>query len=400
MPIVRTYGDPGIFGQGAYDAGRLSGQAARQAQQRAIDAQFVENRLAARERIAAIETANNYANARDHGGRDRDSSSNRPESVFNDLMQSRKAERDQKAMQTLEMSRDLQQRNDLLQSLEGAYDGREKDFTYQYARNLIEKGEDLPDRIQSALGITSQSEKAAKLKAEAAAKDGQVDDFEPKTDRERLARRSLEQGRAGDLIGRLDQRGKDDRGRAGVGPLTDDALAARTQLEGFASATSDMTALVETRATLEKGGASEETKAIIDERIEQLKTEQMELKAPAAFEQVVSSFQGKLTKAQTDAGRTLNVAEKRKLLASTLTTTAESFGLTVEQLGQYIRSNDENRRMAEQLITQAQEVIKQMLPQNGALTGSEQQFGPNDQGESTQRKPTQRRPDFGQRGAN
>ena len=399
MPIVRTYGDPGIFGQGAYDAGRLQGQAARQAQQREIDARFTENRLTARERIAAIETANNYASARNTGGGGQDSSG-RPENIFNDFAQERQAERDQNAIRTLEASKELQQRNDLLQSLDGAYDGREKDFTYQYAKNLIQKGEDLPERIQSALGITSQSEKTAKLKAEKAAKDGQIDDFEPKTDRERLARRSLEQGRAGDLIGRLDQRGKDDRGRAGVGPLTDDALAARTQLEGFASATSDMQALIDTRKSLQEGGASEETKAIIDERIEQLNTEQMELKAPAAFEQAVGTFQTRLTKAQADAGRTLNVTEKRKLLASTLTTTAEGFGLTVEQLGQYIRSNDENRRQAEQLISQAQEVIKQMLPPKDALTGSEQQFGPNDQARDTNKKPTQRRPDFGQRGAN
>lgn len=374
MPIIRTYGDQSVFGQGAYQAGQQLGRAQRLAQQREIDARFTENRLAARERITQMETAANLADRRGGGGGGQPASSRGPETIINEFAQQRSRANEQAAMAELENRQQAEERMGMLKALEDSYSGREKDFAFHYAANLIKKGEKLPDRIQAALGIERPSSDEAEARQES--EQGQIEDYEPKTQTERTIRRTLQQGRGGDVAALFDER--EDAGFGQTGALTKDALLARTQLEGFAAATSDKALLQETRDKLEAAGTSPEAMAIVDERLEQIAKEDMELKAPAAFEQVVSSFQGQLTKMQEREGRALKVAEKRNLLAKNIKQTAESFGLTVEQLGQYIRENDENRRMAQQLIEQAQEAIKQSMPPADAPSGAEQQYGPNE----------------------
>lgn len=379
MPIVRTYGDVGVFGQGARDAGFALGRSHRLSQQREIDARFIENRLGARERITAMRTQANLMGSQRGGGgssQRRAPADDGAKSVL-DEFRIRKAEREEsQAMAKAEQQAALDDRSQLMQGIEDAYEGRQKDMAYYYAKDQVSQGNKLPDRILAALGIENAGEKEAKAKADAEAQMGQVETFEPRTDRERLMRRTLQQGRVSDLSGFLDQTERPSGGMEGA--LTADAMAARTQLEGFANVTTDKKLLAEYRDELKGKGTSQEVLQTLDDRIEELEREEMEVKAPAAFEQAITSFQTQLQAAQDKEGRSLDVSERRKLLSKTLTTTAKSFGLSIDQIGQYVRQNDENRRMAEELIQRAQDAIIEARPPEGTPTGSETQFGLND----------------------
>lgn len=394
MPIIRTYGDVGVFGMGAHQAGLALGRADRLAQQREIDARFVENRLAAREQQALAKTQGDYALAlqRQAGAPRGAAESSRAETLLNDLARDRADAREQAALQALEEQKLADQQRGLLSALDDSYANREKDFTYHYAKDQILKGEKLPSRIQAALGIETPSEVEARARRKA--EEGQIDDFKPQSQTERVIRRTLAQGRGADIAAMLDDR--QDAGFGQVGDLTTDALAARTQLEGFALATNDKAALMDIREDLEEAGVSSEARKILDDRIAELEEEDAQIKAPAAFEQAVKSFQSRLDAIQTKEERSLNISEKRALLGSTLKQTADSYGITIQQLGDFIRANDENRRMAEQLVSQAQEAIRKLTPPAEAPTGTEQQFGPDDP-----KRPEQspRRGDFGMRGS-
>lgn len=370
MPIIRTYGDVGIFGQGAYDAGRGLARIRRDELQRDRDARFIENRLAARERITEIQTRANYAGQMQSQARPAQKRDSGPSSVISDFIKR------QSGQQVEQNDQELADKQMIQDGLENAYSGREKDFTYYYAMDLLKKGKPLPDRILSSLGIESASESLARAKNEKELQSGQIDAAVPRTDRDRLIRRTLEQGRPGDIASMLDQVGKVDILSGGRATLTQEALAARTQLEGFASVTNDKQLLIDYRDELKEKGASDEALQALEDRIIELDEEEVELKAPAAFEQVISGFESRIKAEQKKQGRLLDYDERYKMLVSTIKSTAESFGMSVESLGEYIRANDENRRMAEMLVKNAQEVIAEMQQPSGQLTGTEQQYGP------------------------
>lgn len=399
MPIIRTYGDPGILGGLAYDAGKQSGIADRLAQQRAIDAQFVNERLRAREEITRMESAANLAGQMG-GGRGGGGSSTPartgPEETINQFARQRQEAQDQQLQQ-----RALQAENDarlrtMTAALDQAYEGREKDFAYEYAKERLRNGQTIPDRMLSALGIQDASDAEAKARKKAEDEKGIIDTAEPRTDQERLIRRSFVQGRPGDVASMLDQRDRRQTNfQTGEAPLTRDALAARTQLQGFAESTSDRTVLEQMRATLAEKKVSPEALAPLDARIEALKREDIELKAPVAFEQAIGAFQSQLTAMQKKEGRALNVSERRGLLAKNLEQTAKSFGLTIGQIGEFVRANDERRREAEMLVEQAQAAIMQAQTQQ-----MQQAPGAGRTGDpaGNPQQPRPRRPDFGQPG--
>ena len=377
MPIVRTYGDVGVFGQGAYDAGVMLGRNRREARQRELDARFLENRLAARERITEIQTRANYASQ----AQQQPQRQSGPSTVINDFARRMMDEQDAQSRQIAAQSAKLAERNVLASSLEDAYSDREKDFTYFYAQDLLRKGKPIPDRIMAAIGIQEAGEDEATARREAEIQAGQIDSAEPKTDLDRLVRRSLEQGRPGDIAGLLDKVDKlstSDLLSGAVAGLSREALAARTQLEGFAGVTTDKEMLIKYRDELKSDGVSPEALQALDDRIIELEQDEMEIKAPAAFEQVVNTFQSKLDSMQKVQGKQLDVTERRKLMSKTLRQTAESYGISVELLGDYIRANDENRRMAEMLVQRAQDAIRDMQDGAGNMTGTEEHFGPND----------------------
>lgn len=359
MPILITHGDPGVFGQGAADAGFALGRSQRLAQQRQIDAGFIADRLAAREeitRIRAIEDAQRASSqSRGRGG-------GVSRSDVQDIIEGfARDKKDEKTIESVaEQKRKVRQgeAEGLLSALEQKFEGKEKDITYQYARDQILSGKSVPDKILQELGIVPPTKKKGD---ETDSESG----FEPKTNEERLFRRSLEQGNPSDIAQFLDQ--KDSSNKFGpakdTDPLSMDALAARTQLDAFVSTTSDRDILREYRRDLKESGVSDDALQVIDQRDAELAETEMKVKAPAAFEQAVTAFGPQLQAAQDKAGRPLRMDEKRKLLGGILSTTAKSYGLTVDQIGQYVRENDETRRMSEMLIQKAQDSLIDMVNQ-------------------------------------
>lgn len=397
MPIVRTYGDPAVFGMAGYKTGQAQGRAQRDAQQRQLDADFINQAMAGRQRIAEIQTLNNYASERGVPTYSQTPDDGGTATAFNEFAAARKKEREAKAQEADE-------REGILDGLNSAYSGRDKDFTYYYARDRIMKGETIPDRVLSALGIRSVSEEKALAKARAEEEEGQASDFEPKSAGERAVRSSIQQGRIGDVAAVLDQRGKPE-GYGQEAALTTAAMAARTQLAAAAGDISDIDTLKEMRQELQAKGASEESRQIITERIAEIEEEEVKVKAPAAFEQVVSSFKTQLTAAQKQKGAPLDISERRKLLAGTIKTTSQAYGISIERFAAYIRQSEEQRRMAELMVLKAQQETQGGQPQ-GQTQGQEQPQDPRQQqpqpgplpGGGTV-TPAPRRPAFGQRGA-
>jgi hypothetical protein len=402
MPILRTYGDASFLGSATFMAGQQTGRANRLAQQRAIDAQFVNERLRARENIVAMETAANLS--RDRGGGGYQSPRNQAEGTINDFAAQRSAVREKRAFDDMQVQEEQRKQQGVLSALDAAYQGREKDFTYHYARRRLEEGQTIPDRMLSGLGVASASPAEADARDQADM-DGQVDTVQPKTAHERGVRHALTQGRPSDIAPFLDQR--DTRSinlQGGARPLTQDALEARAQLHGFADSQTDAAVLEEVIKSLGASKVSEEALAPLRNRINQLQKEDIELKAPVAFEQAVGLFQTQLQAAQTKEGRTLGTSERRGLLARTLEQTAKSYGLTIEQMSQFVRANDERRREAEMLVQRAENAIVQAraaVPLGGPANapGQPQPQG-QPQGQPQQGQPAtdpqrQRRPTFG-----
>lgn len=379
MPILRTYGDSAVFGQGAYDAGHALGTSARLAQQRQIDANFIADRLAAREEITRIRTLENYKNARQSGsggsgggGRSRGSDI---QSVVDDFARDHD---DEKTIDAVANAKRLARENEaagVLGALDDLYKDKDKDFKYFYMKDQIVNSKSVPDRMLQELGIgakdKSEGDPEEEIQSEA------VDAYKPKTDRERQYRNALNQGRPSDIAAILDEKESTNKfGADESQPFTLDALAARSQLEGFISTTSDRELLREYRDELKAAGASDDALRAFDERDAELQEIETQVKAPQAFEQIVSSFGPQLQAMQDKEGRPANMSERRKLLGGIIKTTAKSYGLTVDQIGQYIRDNDENRRMAEMLVQKAQNAIAEMAPPPGTPTGTEDQYGP------------------------
>lgn len=400
MPILRTYGDASFLGSATFMAGQQTGRANRLAQQRAIDAQFVNERLRARENIVAMETAANLNRDRGgHHGGGYHSPRNQAEGTINDFAAQRSAVREKRAFDDMQVQEEQRKQQGVLSALDAAYQGREKDFTYHYARRRLEEGQTIPDRMLAGLGVASASPAEANARDQADM-DGQVDTVQPKSAHERGVRNALTQGRPSDIAPFLDQR--DTRTinlQGGARPLTQDALEARAQLHGFADSQTDAAVLEEVIKSLGASKVSEEALAPLRNRINQLQKEDVELKAPVAFEQAVGLFQTQLQAAQTKEGRTLGTSERRGLLARTLEQTAKSYGLTIEQMSQFVRANDERRREAEMLVQRAESAIVQSraaVPLGGPANapGQPQPQG-QPQGQPATDPQRQRRPTFG-----
>ncbi len=362
MPILRTYGDVGVFGQGAHDAGYALGRSQRLQQQRQIDANFIADRLAAREELTRIRALEELERSRSNQGAGGGGSRGPSRSDIQDIIEG--YQRDEKDKNTIEAvaeqkraSREAKSAG-LMAALDEAYKDKDKDLTYEYAKEQFASGKSVPQAVLEQIGIVAPG-KSDRDQSET----GSVDGYAPKTNQERLFRRSLDQGNVSDIAPYLDQRESSSKYGAASDsdPLTFDALAARTQLEAFVSTVSDRALLKEYKDDLKKSGVSDDAIRLIDERDADLAETEMKVKAPAAFEQIVSAFGPKLQAMQEKEGRSLDMGEKRKLLGSIIGTTAKSYGLTVDQIGQYIRENDETRRMSEQLIQKAQDAIMENM---------------------------------------
>jgi len=390
MPIVRTYGDAGVFGQGSHDAGFALGRSQRLQQQRQIDANFIADRLAAREELTRIRALEDLERSRSRQSGGGGGSRGPSRSDIQDIIEG--YERDQKDKQTIEsvaerkrVARETESAG-LLASLDAAYKDKDKDLTYEYAREQFMNGKTIPETLLKEIGIVSPTRtKADETDIESG--------FQPKSSQERLFRRSIEQGNLGDIAAYLDQQESTNKygGPNDDDPLSMDALAARTQLDAVVSTISDRAQLREYRDELKKAGVSDEAVRMIDERDAELADTEMKVKAPAAFESIVSAFGPKLQAMQDKEGRALNMGEKRKLLSGIISTTATSYGLTVDQIGQYIRENDETRRMSEMLIQKAQDAIMENM-QSQIPTGAQQEFGGEPLPSQSQIR-RQRRPD-------
>lgn len=398
MPILRTYGDASILGAATYQAGQQAGRAARMAQQRAADQDFIRQQQASRNRIVEMETAANLARDRDrdrgHRGGHYGPAKTGPEEVVNEFARQRSALKEQQSLAAQAANDEQAQRQGIMSALEQAYQGREKDFAYHYAKERLAKGQTIPERMLAGLGIESASTAEVSARDQADLEAGQIDTAEPRTERERLIRRSLTQGRPEDIAAFLDQREKMPNLTTGERALTTEALSARTQLQGFAESISDKATLQEVRKTLEDKKVSPEALSVLDDRIAALEKEDIELKAPVAFEQAVGLFETKLQALQKQENRALNVSERRTLLAGTLKETAKSYGLTIEQLGEFVRANDERRREAEMLVQKAQDAIVQARIQQAGPTAPAGAAGQAQPAQPTEPRRF-RRPDFG-----
>jgi len=359
-------------------------------QQRQIDANFIADRLAAREELTRIRALEDLERSRSRQSGGGGGSRGPSRSDIQDIIEG--YERDQKDKQTIEsvaerkrVARETESAG-LLASLDAAYKDKDKDLTYEYAREQFMNGKTIPETLLKEIGIVSPTRtKADETDIESG--------FQPKSSQERLFRRSIEQGNLGDIAAYLDQQESTNKygGPNDDDPLSMDALAARTQLDAVVSTISDRAQLREYRDELKKAGVSDEAVRMIDERDAELADTEMKVKAPAAFESIVSAFGPKLQAMQDKEGRALNMGEKRKLLSGIISTTATSYGLTVDQIGQYIRENDETRRMSEMLIQKAQDAIMENM-QSQIPTGAQQEFGGEPLPSQSQIR-RQRRPD-------
>lgn len=372
MPIIRTYDPAGAFLGLAQQAGFAAGRADRLQQQRRIDAEYIAQQTEHRNRMAQIEAANRHMGDRGGGGGRQPTGDPVRDFISEEAerAQRRKLEREEaRHRASLELETNAKRRGEILGALDQAYANRPRDLAYYAARDALLRNEDLDDRLLYSLGIRSGSEDVA-LAREQRLREGQADeDSTPRTAQERVVRQTLRQGRFEDVAALLNQREARNRDTkyGEETPFTSAALAARAQLAEFIEETGDRTKLQALRETLGEK-ADETTRNMIEARIRQLEQEEIEVKAPAAYEQALETFQARMVQLQRQRGQPVPVADQQRELAKIIEATARSYGLEIPAFREWYRANQAAQRAAK-LAAQAAAV-------GGGAPGSEQPSPP------------------------
>ena len=351
MPIIRTYDNAGAFLGLAQQAGQAAGRRDRLDQQRRIDAQFIAQQTEHRNRMAQLDAASRLAPGGPGGGGGGGADPVRD--FLSDAGQralQRRMEREEGQHRAdLELDSVKRRRGELLGAIDQAYRGKEKDLAYYSARDTVLQGGELDSRLMYSLGIKSGPEDVA-LQREARLQAGQSESDNPgapKTAKERVVRQTLNQGRYGDLAELLVERETPTRAtRYGEQtPYTADALAARAQLADFVAEQADRTVLASLRDTL-AGKADPATRDLIDARIRTLEQEEVETKAPVAYEQAMETFHARIGQLQRKAGAPVPILDQQRELAKIIETTAKSYGLDVPSFREWYRANQAAQRAA------------------------------------------------------
>lgn len=386
MPIVVYHGDPAALAELGYQAGQATGRADRLAQQRQIDAQFVSERLGSRERMAELQSVFNMESAAG-GGRAQGpapaSAGSPVQTVLSEegerLRSMRNAQSEAMGKVLGEQSAKQAQHAEMLAALDRQYEGREKDMTYFTAKDQILSGKGLDGRLMYSLGIESGSEAEARARREAKLAEGQADGGAEKrnlTATERTFREALDAGRAGDLADVVGERSAAPRGSlpGETGPLTSRALTARNQVDAFVREATDAGTLRELYDALgEQAGA--DLRDRIQGRISEIEREEIELKAPAAYEQAVEGFKATINAMQKKAGGPVPVTDQRRVFARVLQRTAEAHGLGYEAMSEWVRATDANRRAAEAAVRTVEERMIEAQQGRDPAQGSRGVYG-------------------------
>ena len=390
MPIVVDHTPGGVAAGLALAAGTAQGNAQRMQQQRGIDAQLLSQLNAQKQQLKVLGMTQGLA-------RDQMSQQDRArqdnvrvalERLKVDQQQAEQQNRlDQQRAdnQTLEArsraaERGAKQRDaeaqraaaqGLAQQIDEVYAGRPKDILYSQAMAQAQKNGTLSEQTASALGITTEAQRRARENAQiSAAPDAQ---FEPKSTGERRARRLLDLGNFDQVGQRLRQ----------IGPLFgpeapgyNDAMDALVQTQAWAQTVEDPAEVDHAISALQQQGVGQDVLQPLQERADELRQQVYRIKAPAAFETAMSSFEAQASLLSQNLGRPLSPSESSRLLGEQIGVQLQASGIPLDQFEAWVDSQDDIRTAATKQVEQAMAQQQGTRPMGDTdQTGSEDRMG-------------------------
>lgn len=376
MPIVVGHTSGADEAGLALAAGSAMGRGQRMQQQRQIDASLTSQVLGQNHDLNRLKLLRGYERQdQDRADRiQRDNISLALEKMKLDAQDSAtrrmesqaKIENDQREFAIQQRSKD-----DMLATLDQTYEGRPKDLLYGVARNEVMTKGQFSERTASALGISTQAEQLARTKAEVS---GTLDQFEPKTAEERRSRRLMQQGDFGSVAGQLNrlQGGLLEPGDPGYNDVVDAAI----QVQGWAKVTNDPTQIQAAIQAFTEKGVNQEMIAPLEDRLEEIRQQEVMIKAPMAFETALGAFESQAMNISKQLGRPLSPVESSTLLGKTLQTTLASAGITSGRFEEWMNSQEDTQAQATKAIQgiMAKQQAQYPMGDNGP-TGSEEAFG-------------------------
>lgn len=380
MPIVVGHTSGADEAALAYRAGSAMGRGQRMQQQRQIDASLSSQVLGQQHDLNRLKLLRGYEKE-DQGRADRMQRDNIAAAL--DKMKIEAQGQRQQALDAQTKMKQLSEqdaldqryRDDMIGAVEKAYEGRPKDLLYSQALNQIRTDGKLTDRTASALGVTTESERMQRARAETEGTiDSRVDQYEPKSVGERRSRRLLQQGDFGAVAGQLNrlQGGLLEPGDPGYDDVMDTAI----QVQGWAKVTNDPTTIAAAIQQFTEKGVDQNVIAPLQERLEEIRTQEVMVKAPMAFETAIGAFESQAMQAAQQIGRPLSPVESSRLLGKTLETTLASAGITADRFEEWVNSNEDTQQQATRAIQGVMAKQQAQYPMGDDVpTGSEETFG-------------------------